>query len=130
MIARAVVVWVAILVLASLNGAAREAWLVPRTGGVAGRVLSTLLLSALILLVTWLTIGWIAPGTRSDALLVGGLWLILTLMFEFLAGHYLFHQPWAALLEDYDITRGRIWVIVVLWVFLAPLAVGRLRSLI
>jgi hypothetical protein len=126
---RAIVVWLAVLVLANLNGAVREAWLIPYLGPGPGRVLSTVILSALVFLVTWLTIGWIRPATTRDALLVGVLWLVLTLAFEFLVGHYVFHKPWIVLLEDYDLSRGRIWVAVLVVVLLAPLWTARMRGL-
>lgn len=129
MIWRAIGVWFAVLALANLNGAVREAWLIPRLGPVAGRVLSPVILCGLVFLVTWLTIGWIRPATSGDALRVGLLWLILTLAFEFLVGHYLFRKPWAVLLEDYDLTRGRIWVAVLVVVVFAPLWTARMRGL-
>ena len=106
MILRALVIWFAVLALANLNGALREMWLIPRIGAHAGRVISTLLLCSLVLLVTWLTIGWIRPKTGGEAVRVGGLWLILTLAFEFLVGHYVFRKPWSVLLEDYDAEPG------------------------
>jgi hypothetical protein len=127
---RAIVVWFAVLALASLNGAAREAWLIPRFGDPAGRALSTVILCALVYLTTWLTIGWIHPTRAGEALGIGVLWLVLTLAFEFLAGHYLFQKPWAVLLEDYDLSRGRIWIVVLIVVLLAPLWTARTRGLL
>jgi hypothetical protein len=118
--ARAVAVWCGILVLASLNGALRDLVLAPRWSDAPARALSTIVLCGLILLVTWLTIGWIHPTTRRQALGVGVLWTGLTLGFEFLAGHFLFHKPWAILLEDYDLRRGRIWILVLVMTLLAP----------
>lgn len=129
MIWRAAAVWLAILALANLNGAVRELWLIPRLGADPGRVLSTLALAALVFFVSWLTIAWIRPRTTRDALYVGVLWLVLTLAFEFLAGHYLFHQPWDVLLEEYDIRRGRLWIAVVLTVLFAPVGAMRLRGM-
>jgi hypothetical protein len=130
MIGRALVIWLAILLLASLNGAVREAWLIPAMGQTAGRALSTLVLSALVLLVTWLAIGWIRPATLQDALIIGMLWMVLTLAFEFLVGHYVFHQPWTELTEDYQVTRGRIWPLVLMLVLFAPLWTARIRRLL
>jgi hypothetical protein len=127
---RAFGVWLVILVLANLNGAVREAWLIRPLGLVAGRALSTILLSAVVFLVTWLTIGWIGPASRGDAVRIGVLWLVLTLAFEFLIGHYVFRQPWAALLEDYDLSRGRIWVLVLLVVLTAPLLAAHLKGIL
>lgn len=120
MLARAAVVWCGILVLASLNGALRDLVLAPRWGDTPARALSTIILCGLILLVTWLTIGWIHPATRREAIGIGVLWVGLTLGFEFLAGHFLFHKPWSTLWEDYDLRRGRIWVLVLVVTLLAP----------
>jgi hypothetical protein len=57
-------------------------------------------LSAAILLVTWLSVTWIQPGTRPTALAIGTLWVGLTIAFEFGAGHYVFGTPWEALRAD------------------------------
>jgi hypothetical protein len=127
---RAIVVWVAVLALASLNGAAREAWLIPRFGDPVGRALSTVILGVLVYLTTWLTIGWIHPTRAGEALAIGALWLVLTLAFEFLAGHYAFGKDWAVLLEDYDLSRGRIWVALLIVVVLAPLWTARMQRLL
>jgi hypothetical protein len=126
---RALAVWFGILVLANINGAARQVWLIPWLGEAAGRVLSTVALSGVVVFLTWLSIRWIDPASTRDALRIGVLWLGLTLGFEFLVGHYLFRQPWRSLLEDYDITRGRIWVLVLLVVLFAPLLTARARRL-
>lgn len=130
MIGRALAIWLGILLLANLNGAIREVWLIPTLGQTAGRALSTLVLSALVLVVTWLAIGWIRPATPQDALIIGVLWLALTLAFEFLVGHYVFRKPWAELTQDYDVTRGRIWPLVLLMVLFAPLWTARIRKLL
>jgi hypothetical protein len=130
MIGRALVVWFAVLLLASLNGVARETWLIPRMGDQIGRALSTVILCGLVFLMAWLTIGWVGPDSRSDALWVGALWLVLTLAFEFLVGHYGLGKSWSALLEDYDLSRGRIWVAVLVTVLLAPLWTARMRGLL
>ncbi|HET6779308.1 MAG TPA: hypothetical protein VFH26_10500, partial [Gemmatimonadales bacterium] len=126
----AVVVWFAILLLASVNGAIRSTWLIPQLGEPVARLVSTLILCGLVFIVTWLTIGWIRPITTSDTLKSGAVWLVLTLAFEFLAGHYLFRTPWAELLEDYDVARGRIWVLALLFVLLAPWLAARLKGLL
>jgi hypothetical protein len=129
MIWRALGVWLFILLLANVNGAAREFWIVPSLGVTAGRAISSLLLSGVVFLLTWLTIHWIYPGTRGDALAIGVFWVGLTLAFEFLVGHYVFRKSWVALMEDYDVSRGRIWVLVLLVTMLAPLWAARLNGL-
>ena len=129
MIARAVLIWCVLLVIASLNGFLREALLVPRLGDIAGRALSTLILSALVVILTWLSITWIAPASPARAWAVGVVWVALTLTFEFLAGHYLFHNPWSRLLEDYNIARGRIWILVLITTLVSPRLCAVLKHL-
>jgi hypothetical protein len=128
MLPRALAVWVGILILASLNGALRDLVMAPRLGDTVARAISTMLLCGVVLLVTWLTLGWIGPRSRADTLAIGALWVACTLAFEFLAGHYLFRKPWAELLADYDLRRGRIWIAVLVVTFFAPCWVARMRG--
>jgi hypothetical protein len=130
MAGRSLVVWFVMLVLASVNGAIREALLIPSMGDVAGRAVSTLMLSGLVFLLTYLTIRWIHPRSARDTLNIGILWVALTLAFEFLGGHYLFGNAWSRLLEDYNVFRGRIWILVLITTALAPFACARLRGLL
>jgi len=129
MLVRSLAVWFVLLILASANGALRQGVIIPAAGDVAGRALSTLLLSALILVLTWLTITWIAPRSAGDAWAAGALWVVLTLAFEFLAGHYLFGQSWPQLFEDYNLLAGRIWILALLTTAVSPWLMGRVRGL-
>jgi hypothetical protein len=83
-------------------------------------VISTLSLCVLILLLTFGSIAWIGPADSSAAWVIGGTWMVLTLAFEFLAGHYLFHASWSALAADYDVLHGRIWILVLVTTGVAP----------
>jgi hypothetical protein len=129
MILRALAVWLLLVMLAIANGTFRRAVLIPRVGEHAGHIISTILLSILILVTAWLTIGWIHPATRYAAALVGFVWLGLTVLFEFGAGHFLFHQPWERLMADYDLTKGRIWVLVLLVTVKAPALAAMARGM-
>lgn len=117
---RCVAVWVFLLITAVANGAAREYLLAPRLGAQSGHVVSALVLCAAIVVVALLSIRWIGPRSRRGAMLVGATWLALTLAFEFLAGHYLFGNSWGKLLADYNLLRGRVWILVLLASLFAP----------
>jgi hypothetical protein len=117
---RAFIVWFAILLLAIVNGALREKILNPRLGETSGHIASTLILSILVVIITWLSISWIGPASLREAIIVGSVWLVLTLAFEFLAGHYLFGTSWDKLLADYDLSRARIWPLVLLTTLVSP----------
>ena len=49
----------------------------------------------------------------------------MTLLFEFGVGHYLFGSPWHRLLADYNLLEGRVWLLVPLWLLVAPALVRR-----
>lgn len=121
MLAKALLIWIGLLVVAVLNGGVRNAVLAPRFGELAGHVISTGILCGVILSVAWLTIPWLGPRGAHQALLIGTVWMVLTVAFEFLGGHYLFGHSWQRLLADYDLLRGRVWILVPLASLLAPL---------
>jgi hypothetical protein len=118
---RATAVWAAILIVAIANGALRVGWIIPRAGERLGHIVSTVTLCIAILLVAWLSMAWIGAATRGDAVRVGMLWLVLTLAFEFLGGHYLFGTPWSQLVADYNVLGGRVWVLVLVTTAIAPI---------
>ena len=120
MLRRAALIWFGILVLAVMNGALREGALIPAFGEMTGHVLSTVLLCAAILVVAWLSMAWMGPRGRTDAVRIGLLWTVMTIAFEFLAGHYLFGTPWPELLADYNVAAGRIWPLVLMTTAVAP----------
>lgn len=127
MVRRSLIVWFAMLIMASVNGGVREALLVPAMGPGAGRAVSTLLLCAIVFLLTYLTIRWIDPRPPRGVWIIGALWVALTLGFEFMAGHFLFGNPWSELLEEYNVFRGRIWILAVVSIFVAPWVCARTR---
>ena len=129
MLIRAGLVWIEMLVLAIANGAARESLLVPRLGTTTAHVISTLVLSVLIFIAGSLAMPWIAPASLRDAWTIGIVWVLLTLAFEFLAGHFIFGRPWKVLLADYDLAAGRIWILVLIVTLITPVvAFNRARG--
>ena len=130
MMKRSLAVWFVMLVAASVNGAIREALLVPLVGVAAGRAISTLLLCALVLVLTYSTIRWIGPRSPRRTWIVGTVWVALTLGFEFLAGHFLFGDPWTELLEEYNVLRGRIWILALVTILVSPRLCARVRGVL
>jgi hypothetical protein len=120
MIIKAFAIWLLILLLAIINGGFRTILIVPAIGEQAGHVVSTMILCGLILMVSRISISWIAPKSLLENLLIGLFWVLLTVGFEFLAGHYAFKKSWETLLADYNITQGRVWALVLITSLLAP----------
>jgi hypothetical protein len=130
MLLRALIVWCGLLVVAIVNGTIRVAVIVPVVGDTAGHVISTIVLSIAILLIAWFAIPWLGPASGTDLWRIGTMWLALTVAFEFGAGHFLFGNPWSRLLEDYNVLRGRIWVVVLFATATAPMVAAWGRGLV
>lgn len=59
-------------------------------------------------------------GEAREAAEVGCLWMLTTLTFELLFGHYVGRKSWAELAKDWDLVHGRLWPLVVASVGLGP----------
>ena len=125
---RALMVWCVLLLAAVANGGIREAVLVPRVGAATGHVLSSISLATIILVVTTATITWIGPANAAEARTIGIAWLLMTVAFEFGFG-LARGVTLQALLADYNILRGRIWLLVLVSTCLAPSLAARWRGL-
>jgi hypothetical protein len=117
-------VWVVMALVAIANGVFRELVLIPRIGSYPGHVLSTALLVAAILVVSFLYFSRTAIDySQVELLVVGLLWTVLTVGFEFLVG-YAEGTPVSVTLGQYDVLAGQVWIAVPLTLFFAPLLFG------
>lgn len=123
LIPRALAVWLLMAVVAVGAGALRETLLAPRIGPAAAHVAGTFLVVALLVLLIGLSIRWVVSGLAT-----GDLWTALTVAFEFGFGLWVVGHSWQRLLRDYDVTAGRIWVLVLITLLVAPVWLGRLRA--
>ncbi len=65
----------------------------------------------------------------SQLLRVGAAGLLGTVLFEFSFGHYVDGKSWGELAADYNLAKGRLWPLVLLTIFSAPLLAKRFRSI-
>jgi hypothetical protein len=122
---KALLAWLALLVVMFGNGTARVLVLEPGLGSEAARQVASLTAVLLVVAAGRAFVAW-AGGASLRALgAVGLLWTALTLAFEFLFGHFVAGASWTDLLADYDVRRGRLWPLVLLATALTPWAWGR-----
>ncbi len=121
-------IWFLFMVLAIINAGLRENIYKPAVGDLAAHQISSIVFIGLILLTTYLALGFANIELNDyQALLVGTVWLAFTIIFEFIAGYYVFGNSWEKLLDDYNLLEGRIWSLVLLTIFLAPYITSRIR---
>ncbi|MFC4358054.1 hypothetical protein ACFO0N_08855 [Halobium salinum] len=128
LLAYAIAAWVGMVVVALLNATLRELFVTPVAGDYPAHVVSTLTLLVALGALVYVYFGRVPMHTRAERWLVGALWAGLTVAFELLFGHFVAGDSWASLLELYDVTAGRIWVLVPLFLLVAPVLVGRLSK--
>jgi hypothetical protein len=122
---KAVAIWLLILILAVLNGGLRETVLVPALGKPAALVLSGVLLGAFIVIVALVLVPRLGQLRTAQALQLGLLWLVLTLVFEFGFGYWVQGHSWSELLEAYNFKDGNLWPLVLVILFFAPSLASR-----
>jgi hypothetical protein len=121
MIVRAGVIWLVLLVIAVTAGIARTLLLEPRVGEQLGHVIGTALVIVVFSTVIWLTFDWVSPlADPLNAWVIGLGWVMATMLFEFLFGHYVDGAPWSRLVADYNVLRGRLWILVPLTLLFVP----------
>jgi hypothetical protein len=116
------------LMIAVANGALRQATFAKTMPELRAHQLSTLTGSVLIGIFIWLVIRVWPPSSGRQAILIGLIWLLLTVAFEFFMGLVLAHRPLAQVLHDYNLLAGRVWVLFLIWLTLAPWIFFRLRG--
>lgn len=120
--------WLGMVMLAIFNGVIRERVYGQFMREPAAHQLSTFVGLVLFGVYIWVVTGLFTIETSRQALLLGTMWLIMTVVFEFGFGHYIMKHSWSKLFHDYNIFEGRIWVLVLIWTAVAPYLFYRLRS--
>jgi hypothetical protein len=120
MIARYELVWLMLAVVAVGNGILREATYGRPLGGLAAHQLSTVLGIAFTGLLVFFVSRYWPIRSPARAWSIGILWLVQTVMFEFLFGHYVAGHAWERLFADYDLLEGRLWGLFLLWILVMP----------
>jgi hypothetical protein len=125
---RAFAVWLVLMAAEVFHGTVRTLFLVPVVGDFRSRQIGVFTGSLVILGLTFLFVRWIRAGSPVRLLAVGGLWLVLTVLFEFTLGRLVLGLPWEQMWQDYDLPRGGLMPIGLLVMALSPLLTAWWRS--
>lgn len=123
----AAVFWLIFAGVATSAGIVRETWLVPRIGELRAHQVGTLLVCGIFLAVIAVFIRRTRPSAQ-EARSIGVWWVLVAIAFEFGFGHYLDGLSWSRLLADYDLSRGRLLLLVWLTVGVGPLVLARVLT--
>ncbi|MCF8369545.1 MAG: hypothetical protein K9G76_10920 [Bacteroidales bacterium] len=112
--------WFGLMAIAILNGMFRVMTYGRFMPEIRGHQLSTLTGIALTGFFVWKFNLYYPITSIRESWLIGLIWLVMTILFEFGFGHYVMHRSWEFLLRDYRLDKGRIWSIFLIWILLAP----------
>ncbi len=114
------IAWLGLMVIGILNGVLRVMTYQKRMPEIRAHQLSSLTGILFFGLATFVLDRIWPIGSAGQALLIGLIWFGLTILFEFGFGHFIMKHPWEKLIHDYRIDKGRLWLLVVVWILLAP----------
>lgn len=123
-----IISWLPGIPIAIMNGLIRTYFYTTFIGEFGAHQLSVLSFVVLFGCYVWIIFPWLNPVSRKESLLIGLVWVLLTVLFEFIFGHYVMGHTWEVLFSDYNLLQGRLWVLVLLWIFFAPFVIDRIRS--
>lgn len=105
--------WLVLAAIATAAGIVRELWLVPLIGELRGHQAGTVIVASAFLGAIGVFVSYLRLSPR-EALAIGIAWLLGAISFEFGFGHYVDGLSWTRLLADYDLSEGRL--LLLLWV--------------
>lgn len=121
-------VWLCFIPAAILNGGFREYVLTKYLDTAPATVTSGILLSILILLITWMLLPRLVTLNRKESYITGGIWMLLTVLFEFTSGIGT-GVPIEELIAAYNPLSGNLWIQVVLTTMFAPVIISRKKAI-
>ena len=125
---RYVVAWVPMPFIAIANGVLRQFTFGKVMPELRAHQLSTVIGAAVIgLFIRGVVRIW-PPASKRQALSIGFVWLALTIAFEFFLGRFVMQRHWSQMLNDYNVLKGRVWAVFLVWLTLAPYTFSRFRG--
>ena len=126
LIRRGLVVWVVIIIVEMSHGMVRQIVLEPLIGDFRARQVSVLVGSALIIGITFIFVRWLKGSSVFDFVLIGILWVGLTVGFEIVLGRFAMNLSWERIASDYNVAAGGLMPLGLFVMLAAPLMFAKL----
>ncbi|MEQ9618958.1 MAG: hypothetical protein RIG61_07260 [Deltaproteobacteria bacterium] len=119
-----ILIYPALFAVGFVNGAMRELaygkYLDEYPRHVVGTITGTILIGLVIYAINYF---WPFQG-RRQAFLVGVVWAALTIIFESAMILFMMKKGISHVLREYDVTEGRLWPFVLLFVIIFPVLIA------
>ena len=122
------IIWGIIALLAIINGIFREGILLSNLGQNMAILVSGIMLSIIVFMVTYISFPLFGKHHVHTYFLIGLQWVIMTLIFELIFGHYVMGKPWSEILQVFNIMQDDLFIIVLVVSLFSPLLVAKMRN--
>lgn len=116
---RQILFWLPMIIIAFANAALRELVFIKYFNEFQAHQLSTITLIIFCSVYIWVVFAHLRINNAKQALVIGFIWVLLTVVFEFSLGR-LTNKSWDYLLQNYHLFAGRIWVIFLFCLLMLP----------
>lgn len=123
---RGLVIWLVLIAAEIVHGILRAILLMPFVGEFRANQIGVFTGSVIILAIAYFTIRWIGTQRPNELLLVGSIWLLLTMAFEVLFGRFVVGLSWERIASDYNMLKGGLMPLGLLVLFLSPMIASNL----
>ncbi len=127
-VGRSLTIWLVLIVAEIVHGILRAIVLIPFVGEFRSNQIGVITGSAIILAIAYFTIRWIGAQRFYQLLLVGLIWLLLTVAFEVLFGRFVVGLSWERIASDYNVLNGGLMPLGLLVLFFSPMIASILRG--
>jgi hypothetical protein len=127
-VGRSLTIWLILICAEIIHGILRAIVLVPIVGKFRSNQIGVFTGSAIILGIAYLTIRWIGAKQTNELLLVGLVWLLLTVAFEVLFGRFVVRLTWERVFADYNLSKGGLMPLGLLMLFFSPVIGAKFRA--
>lgn len=127
-VGRSLTIWLVLIVAEIVHGILRAIVLIPFVGEFRSNQIGVVTGSAIILAIAYFTIRWIGAKRPHGLLLVGLIWLVLTVAFEVLFGRFVVGLSWERIASDYNVLNGGLMPLGLLVLFFSPMIAAKLRG--
>jgi hypothetical protein len=122
------ITWIPGIPIAIINGLIRNSLYQKFLSELHAHQLSAVSFALFFSIYVWYILKWIRLSSIQDAVLLGLVWLSLTIAFEFLFGHYVMGHSWSKLFHDYNLLAGRVWIFVLIWITIIPIVLQSVQQ--
>lgn len=118
-ITKIVAIWLMMVVAAIINGFLRDNFLYQLTGSYA-LPLSGIILSLVVFLICFISISLFKQLKPLSYFIIGLSWVCMTLLFEYLFGHFVTGKSWHEINQVFNLEKGDLFILVLLTTISAP----------